>query len=142
MFYRKPYGAGSIFREFERLRRSVDDLLEGFPGRPPTTYPAVNVWTNQEKVMVTAELPGVKPDALDISVNGNSMTIHGKPESDETYRNYHRRERPDAEFHKTVELLCRVEDDKVEARLEKGILAIALPRSIVDKPRRITVKSA
>lgn len=142
MLYRNPYGMGSVFREFERLRRSMDDLLEGFPGRTPTAYPAVNVWTSEEKVMVTAELPGVKPDALDISVNGNILTIHGKPESDETDRNYHRRERPVAEFHRTVELTCRVDDEKVEARLEKGILAIAMPRSEADKPRRITVKTA
>lgn len=142
MYIPRHYGMGSIFRDFDRFRRSMDKLIEGYPGSSPATYPAVNVWSNEDRVMVTAEIPGMKPEELDISVRGNTLTLHGKPEADEFEGAYHRRERSPVEWHRTIELPCNVDADGVEARLEKGVLAVAMPRAEVDKPRRITVKAS
>jgi HSP20 family protein len=142
MYYNSDYGFGSLFRDFARLRREMGDLLEGRTMRGAKQYPALNIWTGKDKVMVTSELPGITADELEISVRGNALTLEGKPKGEDAEHNYHRRERPIDEFYRTVELPCNVDADKVEARLEKGILAIALPRAEADKPRKISVKSA
>mgnify|MGYP001809919987 CR=1 FL=1 len=141
MYWRIPNGFGPALQELERLRRNMDDLWDGFSGRA-AAYPAVNVWTNQEKLMVTAELPGLKPEELEVSVNGNMLTIHATPRASEGEPAYQRRERALGEFHRTIELPCDVDAAKVDARLEKGILAVALPRAEADKPRRIAVKAS
>jgi len=111
---------------------------------PSTTeFPAVNVWVGGDTAVVTTELPGVDPKAIDISVVGRSLTLRGSREPEELKDNqsYHRRERWYGQFTKTLELPFDVESAKVEAKFGKGILSITLPRAEADKPRKITVKS-
>lgn len=140
MMIRWPRRFGGMFRDMERLRNEFDRLLAGPSRAFGSPYPAVNVWHGKDKVVVTAELPGLKTEELEISVVGNTLTVHGTPTPEEE-RDYHRRERLNVEFHRTIDLPYEVDQDKVEAKLDKGILAIALPRAEADKPRRITVKA-
>jgi HSP20 family protein len=106
-------------------------------------HPTINVWTNPEGAVVTAELPGVDPEDIDISVVGETLTLHGSRKLEEVGDvKYHRQERGYGKFTRTFELPFNIEADKVEARLEKGILHIFLPRAEVDKPKKITVKTS
>ena len=127
------------WRELERMQRAFSRRVT-----PSTTeFPAVNVWVGGDTAVVTTELPGVDPKAIDISVVGRSLTLRGSREPEELKDNqsYHRRERWYGQFTKTLELPFDVESAKVEAKFGKGILSITLPRAEADKPRKITVKS-
>jgi HSP20 family protein len=104
----------------------------------------MNVWTNEESAVITAELPGVNSEEIDISVVGDTLTLSGNRQLEELGEGdkYHRRERSYGKFTRTFELPFLVEADKVEAVFEKGVLHISLPRAEADKPKKIAVKTA
>ena len=107
-------------------------------------FPAVNVWTKADVgQVVTAEIPGMNVDDLDIKVVGETLSISGSrpaPETDENIR-YHRQERGYGSFTRTIQLPFPIDVDNVEANYEKGVLKIWLPRSESDKPSKIAVKA-
>lgn len=148
VFRRRRHGFPTYFNDIERMQRQMGDLLSAFfPNAVPSTaaeFPAINVWANPEGAIVTAELPGMKPDDIDISVAGETVTLSGSRQSVDADDNvkYHRQERGYGEFTRTFELPFAVEADKVEALFENGILRISLPRAETDKPRKITIKTA
>jgi len=127
------------WREFERVNRSLSRWVS------PSTieFPAVNVWVAGDTAVVTTELPGIDPSAIDISVVGKTLTLRGsrKPEEFKENESYHRRERWHGQFTKTIELPFDIDSGKVDAQYRKGILRITLPRAEADKPRKISVKS-
>ncbi|MFZ5907187.1 MAG: Hsp20/alpha crystallin family protein [Nitrospirota bacterium] len=128
------------WREFERMSRAFTG------GTIPTAaeFPAVNIWISGDDAVVTAEIPGIAPDAIDISVIGNAVTLRGsrQPEVVREGEGYHRRERWQGEFAKTLDLPFAIDANKVEASFGRGVLQITLPRAEADKPRKIAVKSA
>jgi HSP20 family protein len=131
----------------DRLRREMNRLFAGWPTgyrwRTAPSYPAMNVWTNEEAGIVTAELPGVDPKEIDISVQDDTLTLRGnrKPDELEEGATYHRRERGTGAFTRTVQLPFRVEGGEVKATFEKGVLDISLPRAEIDRPKRIAIKA-
>jgi HSP20 family protein len=132
---------------WEDLNRMTQWLSE-FAGEPATApglanaYPPVNLWEDDNNVYVEAELPGLAREQLEIYVNeGNRLTFQGERKPFEAKGVWHRLERGFGRFGRTVELPAPVEADKVEARFEQGVLFVTLPKSVVARPRRITVKS-
>lgn len=134
----------SSWREMERLRREMNRLLATAPAGRMAAYPALNIWANEDGALVTAELPGVDPEAIDISVVDDTLTLKGnrEPEEPAEEQTYHRRERGYGAFSRALQLPFAVEADTVEATFEKGVLQINLPRAEADKPKKITVKAA
>lgn len=106
-------------------------------------FPALNVWEDGDNIHAEAELPGVLPDDLTVSVSGNQLTLKGarKP-CDEQGVAYHRRERANLEFSRTVTLACEIDHDKVEAHMRDGVLTLALPKSTEAQARKIEAKVA
>jgi HSP20 family protein len=104
----------------------------------------MNIWSNEEGAVITAELPGVDAENIDISVVGDTLTLSGSRQSDELEEGekYHRRERRSGKFSRTFQLPFRIETDRIEANFEKGLLHVSVPRSEADKPKKISVKSA
>lgn len=136
------------WNELERLRQDVDRLFESsLPRvyRPRSrTFPAINVWTNEvEGVIVTAELPGVSADSIDISVTGDTLEISGtrQPMEEATKEKYHRQERSYGDFKRSVQLPYAVNTEAVQATAEKGVLRITLPRAEAEKPKQIAVRA-
>jgi len=131
------------WREFRRLQRDMNRMFGDFAGLTTREYPAVNLWTGDEDVVLTAEMPGVEASDLDVSVCDNTLTLRGSHKADtlQEGETYHRQERGSGSFVRTVQLPFAVEADKVEARLEKGILRLTLPRAEADKPKQIEVKT-
>jgi HSP20 family protein len=129
------------FGEWSRLDRELDWLFDREGSR--ATYPAMNVWGNAEQVRVEAELSGIDPAALELTVTGNTLTLEGdRPEealSDKDVR--YRRERPAGRFLRTVQLPFEVDDSATTAYYEHGVLKMVLPRSEATKPRKITIKT-
>ncbi|WP_454274294.1 Hsp20/alpha crystallin family protein [Roseovarius sp. MBR-154] len=109
-----------------------------------SVFPAVNVWQGDDAVAVTAELPGIDPSDIDISVKDNVLTISGErkaPDVPDTAR-WHRNERRFGKFTRAIRLPFAASDDKVEARMTAGVLRIVVGRPDEDKPRKIEIKAA
>lgn len=127
------------WREFERMRQS----LARTSASASTEFPLVNLWASADSATVTTEIPGIDPKAIEISVVGDTLTLKGNRQPEEITKEdaYHRRERWQGQFAKSVQLPFAVESDKVDARFTKGVLYISLPRAEADKPKKITIKS-
>lgn len=142
---RRLYTTYSPWREMHRMQREMDRLMNrvgtGLAAAP--SYPAMNVWVNEDGAIVTAELPGFDPEGLDISVVNDTLTVSGDRCAEETGEGatYHRRERRCGRFSRSFELPFAVEGNDVEATFEQGVLKIELPRAEADKPKKITVKA-
>ena len=131
--------------ELRRLHREVNDLFDGSQRHTRIReFPPINLWSRQEDVVVTAELPGVDPEDLDVSVQGDTLTIRGarKPDGLKEGDAYHRRERGHGDFVRSIQLPHEADSDKVEGSYKKGVLTLRLPRAEADKPRQIKVKSS
>ena len=142
----QPYGGGWPSRQaMQRMRRAmsrrVADETQEAGLAAPASYPAMNVWMNDEGVVVTAELPGCSPDNIDITVVGDTLTVKGNRTDEELPEGavYHRRERTCGSFSRGFALPFEVEASGVDATFEQGVLRITLPRAEADKPRRIQV---
>jgi HSP20 family protein len=133
--------------EFDRLRQEVTRLFNLFsPGTEPffsKVYPAVNLTEKGDNFYARAELPGVKPESLDISVVEGRLQIRGERKIDveEQKTSYHRREREAGFFRRTIALPTKVDPGKVSASMKNGVLTITLPKSEEVKPKKITVKT-
>lgn len=130
--------------EMDRLRREMDRMFSAAGGAAlstPEGYPAINMWLDGDNVILTAELPGVAHDELDISVEGNTLTLSGerKPEELPEGATYHRRERGCGKFTRVIKLPYQIDPEKVQAQLAEGLLSISLERAEADKPRKIKV---
>ena len=135
------------FRELDEARRDMErlfDSLTDFTGvRSAGVFPAINVSEDAESVYVRAELPGIKTDDLDITMESDTLTIAGerKPVTEEESVSYHRREREWGAFRRSFSLPTRVDSDKVAARYLNGILTITLPKSADSRPKQISVQA-
>lgn len=132
------------WHDLNRLRRDMDYLLGGTSGPIQTAYPAFNVWTGDEGMIVSAEVPGYDPDQIKITVDGDILTVSGTRDEESIPEgvSYHRRERRLNDFTRTVQLPYHVDAEGVEATFQNGVLTIELPRIPEEKPKRIEIKSA
>jgi HSP20 family protein len=144
MMWWRNYDRNSIWQEMERMRRQLDRMNDGLATRNVPSFPALNVWTNADGLLVTAELPGVDAGDLDIAIVDKTLTLSGKREAAEIPEGarYHRRERGCGQFSRSIQLPYRIESDQVEATFKNGVLTVNLPRAEEEKPRRITVQAA
>jgi len=128
----------------QNLQREINRLFSGFTPPFVHEFPAVNVWLGKDDVIVTAELPGMDPESIDISVAADTLTLSGSREKEalKEGENYHRQERDYCNFTRTLQLPCQVNAGKVSAKYDKGILRIMLPRSEETKPKKISIKSS
>ena len=151
----RPARRPSVHRqEFDHLWHEMDRLFTNQPTRSMPrwnsgaqwnrahSYPATNVWTDEDGAVVSAELPGVDPEDIDISVVNDTLTVSGtrKPE-EEKEASYTLREREHGEFTRTFQFPFQVQGDQVKATLDTGVLHITLPRTEEDKPKKIEVKA-
>lgn len=139
------YAGSDVWGEpLATLRRIQDEVNRAFGDQrwaPSSEFPPINVWRGPEGVVVTAEIPGVKLEAIDLTVHQNTLTIKGTrhPETTGQEVSYHRRERSYGPFSRSIELPYAVDPDKVKAQATNGVLSIDLPRPETDKPRRIKI---
>ena len=107
-------------------------------------FPALNVWEGGDQVFVEAEVPGLNLQDLEIYVTGgNTLTLKGERKPLTADKGvWHRQERGFGKFARTLTLPFPVDADKVEARLENGVLSLTLNKHESAKPRKIAVKSA
>jgi HSP20 family protein len=136
----------SPLEELYRMRQQMEQLLESAAApqqrEAAGVLPLINLTEGKDNYYVRAELPGVKGDDLDIQVTANNLAISGerKIAAEEEGARYHRREREAGKFSRMIGLPGEVDTDKVDAKLENGILTVVISKAEIAKPKQITVK--
>ena len=130
------------FSELGRMERSMNRLFSDSFDHS-ASFPAVNVWSGENEAVVTAEVPGVDPKHVSLSVTGDVLTIEGERQTDEIGAEdiLHRCERSSGKFSRSVRLPYEIEGDAVKARMTNGILRVTLARKESSKPRKIEVQA-
>ena len=142
-----PFGTQtpSVFEDF---RREVDSLMNRFfqgdgLGNGNGWYsPLANVAESENEYEVTVDLPGLKPEDVNVKLRHGDFWITGerKHEHEEKQKNWHRVERRYGQFRRMIRLGDEVDPDKVNAEYKDGVLRITVPKTETSKPKRITVK--
>jgi HSP20 family protein len=101
--------------------------------------PEVNIFETKDGYVVEAEMPGVNKEGLEITVEGNELTITGHRNSEQVNGQALFRERRLADYRRSFELDPAIDTSKVTAKIDQGILTVTLPKSEKVKPRKITV---
>jgi len=136
-----------IFQEMERMKNEMDRIFAGLMGESRFTtgagvFPALNVIEGSDNLVVHAELPGVKPEDLEISIEGTTLNLRGERRGDDLGKvSYHRRERAAGKFQRALTLPVEINPEAVEAKCEHGVLKLTLPKAEHAKPRKITVRT-
>jgi len=148
----RPFSIGRFNNQWRQIsalqqkaNRLFDVLHPANSGLVTTSiYPAVNVWANEDNVLITAELPGVNPKALDITIVGDKVTLKGERDAETLPENSknHRREQIQGGFFRTFQLPFKVNDEAIKAIFEKGVLQLTLPKADAEKPKKIAVIAA
>ena len=125
-----------------QLQREMNRLFSTMEQKTPQDYPAVNIWEKDGKAVVTAELPGIDPEKMDITVSGDTLTIAGTASAGILTENetYLRQERDIGSFKRNVQVPFQINAQEVGAKYEKGILIVTLPRAKDDLPKKINIK--
>lgn len=105
-------------------------------------YPPLNMFANDESLVVEAELPGLTMNDVEVLVADDELTLKGRFGARQEGVTYHRSERGHGSFSRTVRLPFAVNADKVAAALRDGILTVTLPKAESAKPRKIEVRAA
>ena len=140
------------FTRLMTLRDAIDRMFDEAFGRGGITRMAagsipIDMFERQDELMVMAAVPGAKPEDVDISVTGDTLTIratiHSEAEKEEAARwNWYFRELDYGQFSRTISLPFPVSADKADARFENGLLYLRLPKAVEAMPKRIRVQSA
>jgi len=131
--------------QFRREMMRTFDMFAGDRESPSTAgvFPPVNITQDDDHLYVRAELPGVVANELSISALRNRLSISGKREIAKEHEraSYHRKERAEGTFSRTLTLPTAIDADRIEARYTNGVLTLALPKAAETKPRQIVVKT-
>ena len=144
---RGPNRLGFTRESFPRLRE-IEDLMsrmwgDGEEWGTEMIAPAIDLSETEKEVDVRMDVPGMKGEDIDIQINGNLLTIRGerKEEKEEKGRTFHRIERTEGSFSRTLTLPCEVREDNISAKYEEGVLKICMPKAEEAKAHRIKVKT-
>jgi HSP20 family protein len=126
-------------REVDRLLASVSLSFQGI--RVGRQYPPVNVYEVDNELLLTAELPGTRPEDLEVFVADGVLTLKGKRTGAEgiTDDHYRRQERPRGDWQRSLTLPALIHEDKLTAEFTNGILRVCLPKAPATVPRQIRV---
>ena len=138
------------FRELERMRREMDRLWDSFFEERPQRKieelgewgPSLDLSETKNDLIVKADVPGIDPKDIDISLNKDVLTIKGekKRETEEKGENYHFIERSYGAFARSIRLPRDVQTDKINASYKDGVLRVTLPKSEEAKKKEIRIK--
>jgi HSP20 family protein len=137
------------FRELRSLQDEVNRVFSSSFNRSGDNEmmrgawsPSVDIYENKDQIVLEAELPGMRPENVDISIENNVLTIHGerKFEKKDEQDNFHRVERSYGSFTRSFTLPPTVTSDNVDASFDNGVLKLTLAKREEAKPRRIEIK--
>lgn len=137
------------FSELSTLRGEMDRLWNRFFEDSPLASlldrgwaPMADISETKDKLLIKAELPGLGPEDISVSLSGDLLTIRGekKREKEEKDEHHYCLERYSGEFQRSFRLPVEVQGDKVEAVFEKGVLTLSLPKVATAHKKEIKIK--
>jgi HSP20 family protein len=137
------------FREAVSLREAMDRLFEdsytparrqsnGNSGERTMRLP-LDAYVTAEEIVILANMPGVKPEAVEITIEGDTLTIRGERQRPLENVDYVMQERPFGKFQRTLNINIPVDANRAEARYENGLLTLIIPKAEAAKPKVIQV---
>ena len=144
-------GGVAPFNNLNRIRSEIDRIFQDpfslltqgtsfFEGWTP----ALDIYEDKDKYVAKAELPGMKKEDIDVSLEGDTLTISGerKQEEEKKEGDTYRSERYFGRFQRTVTLPTAVDANKIKATYKDGVLTVTVPKTEEAKPKQIEVKTS
>ncbi|MEW6580279.1 MAG: Hsp20/alpha crystallin family protein [Chloroflexota bacterium] len=135
-------------RDMITLRQAVDRMLDETFARGTETRGTgawllpMDAYITDEAIVIRADVPGIKPEEIEITLEGDTLAIRGEIRREEnSQRKYVLLERPTGKFERTLNINTPIDHESVEASFKDGVLTLTLPKAETVKPRQITVKS-
>lgn len=131
------------FTEIQRLQEEMSRRYAG-NGKALAFRPAVDIFEDEESITLTAELPGMRVEDVQVDVDDNVLTLKGerKLEREDRREGYHRVERAYGSFSRSFQLPDGVDGEACEAEMRDGLLRVRLPKKPQPKPKRIDIKAS
>lgn len=137
------------FRDMMTLRDAMNRLFEDNMVRPGPRWTSeemrcelpLDVYTTDEELVIVASVPGMKPEDVEITIEGETLTIKGEVPGPVGNVDYAAQERPYGKFQRVLRLNIPVQADKAEASFERGVLTLSIPKQEEVKPRTIKITS-
>jgi len=148
---RPELSAWQGFGRLTDLRDEIDRLFESPLAELTRTSqllsawnPAVDLFEDKDNFILSAELPGMKKDDIELSLHDGSLSISGERKAEDKYQDaeVYRAERFFGRFQRTITVPAPVSADKIKAQFKDGILTVTLPKTEEAKPKHIEVKVA
>ncbi|MDQ7785845.1 MAG: Hsp20/alpha crystallin family protein [Desulfomonilaceae bacterium] len=146
-------GGDPAWAEFDRLRRGMDELMTALSRGTRTAaaplwagarlFPLVNLVRDGDSFVVTAEIPGMNVEDLNVHVEGDTLTLKGARKALDLGQDvsYHRRERSAGTFQRSLVLPNAIDAQNVKANYKDGVLTVTLPIEKAALPRQISVST-
>jgi HSP20 family protein len=124
-----------LFEDAVTSRGEEKDLISS------TWSPAVDIYENENELVLTAEVPGLEEKDVEIKIEDNTLSVRGerKFEKETKEENYHRIERSYGTFFRSFTLPNYIDQDKIQAEHENGVLKITMPKRTELKPRKVKI---
>jgi HSP20 family protein len=141
---------GLPFLELEKMRSHMETIYNALTGSVAQArsnytgvFPPVNLAEDDERLYLTAELPGAAADKLEVSVKGGTLSLKGEIPAAQVGAevSFHRKERESGSFRRVLTLPVKVEVDRIEAAFKNGVLSVVLPKAAEAKARQVAVKT-
>ncbi len=139
----------TIWRPLQELKKEMDRIWQEFFGKSLLTerwegvewVPAIDISETDDEVIVKMDVPGVKPEDMEITLSDDVLIIKGekKKETEEKKENFYRMERYYGSFMRSIELPCGVEENKISATYKDGVLKIVLPKKPEERKKVIKI---
>jgi HSP20 family protein len=130
-FFERPFGLSPFFGE--------STFMEDFA-------PRMDISETEKDITISAELPGLEPDEINIAIERNTLTISGEKqaEKEDKGKRYYRVERSYGNFHRSIPLPDEVDEDQIDATFKRGVLKVKLPKTKAAQveSKRITIKTS
>lgn len=135
-------------RDLIQMRDMMDQLTNEAVGRGrdgrnggATWRLPVDAYSTEDAIVLIADVPGLKPDDVSVTLEGDTLTLSGEFKGEQNVPNFLLRERPVGQFERTLTVNTPIDPNKLEATVEYGVLRVTLPKAEAVKPRQIAVKA-
>ncbi len=134
----------NFWQNLDDMTNDMNLLFEDYGSPTFQTFPPLNLWSNNTEAVLKAEIPGLRKDDISITLQNEVLIIEGnrKLETLKENEDYHRQERGYGNFKRTVSLPFSVDNNKIYAKVNNGVLTVTLPRREEDKPKKIQISTS